>query len=94
MPHLRFHKDKIDSPHQAERCRSVVPVQLFVLKDEVGNDGKYHQGDALLDHLQLHQVEWSTVIHKADTVGRHLTAVLEKGNHPRESNHQIKGPVS
>ena len=71
----------------------MVPVKLFMLEGEVGNQGKHHQRDALLNHLQLYQRERATVTHKAQPVGRHLTTILEEGDHPREGNHQIEGPI-
>ena len=90
---LRFHEDEVDGGDEAEGGGGVVPVELLVLEDEVGDDGKDHQRDALLDNLQLHEVEGASVIDEAETVGWHLTTVLEEGDHPREGNHQIKGPV-
>ena len=60
----------------------MVPVELLMLKDEIGDDSKHHEGDALLDDLQLYKVEGTTVVDKSDTVGWNLAAVLEKGNHP------------
>lgn len=71
----------------------MVPVELFVLEDEVGNDGEYHEGDAFLDNLQLHKVEGTTIVYEANSVGRNLAAVLKESNHPREGYNQIKGPV-
>ena len=71
----------------------MVPVELLVLEDEVGNDGEDHQRDALLNDLKLDEVEGASVVNEADAVGRHLTAVFEEGNHPREGDDQIEGPV-
>ena len=73
---LRLHKDKVDSGYETEGCCCVVPVQLLVLEDEVRNDCEDHQRDALLDHLQLHEVEGTTVIDEANSVGWHLATVL------------------
>ena len=71
----------------------MVPVELLVLEDEVGNDSKDHQRDALLDDLELHEVEGATIVDEANAVGRNLTTVLEEGDHPREGDDQIEGPV-
>ena len=60
----------------------MVPVQLLVLETEVGNHGKHNQRDALLNHFQLYEVEWTAIVDKSDAVGGDLTSVLEKGNHP------------
>ena len=90
---LWFHKDKIDGCDETESCSCMVPVELFVLKDEVSYDSKYHKGYAFLNDFQLHKVEGASIVYKADTIGWNLAAVLKKGNHPRESDDQIKGPV-
>ena len=50
----------------------MVPVKFLMLEDEIGDQSKHHQRDALLDHLQLHKIERAAIIHKADAVGRHL----------------------
>ena len=71
----------------------MVPVKLLMLEGEVGNQGEHHQRDTLLDDLQLHQRERATVAHKAQTVGWHLTAILEESDHPREGDDQVEGPV-
>lgn len=71
----------------------MVPVQRLSLEHNVGNDGKYGQGYALLYNLQLYQREWSPVADKAQSVGRYLTTILEEGNAPRESNHPYEWPV-
>ena len=71
----------------------MIPMQLLMLEDEVGYQGEHHQRDALLDHLELHEVERTTVIHKAEAVGRHLTAILEEGDGPREGDDQKQRPV-
>ena len=90
---LGFHKDEVDGSDETEGRCSMVPMELFMLEDEVGNDGKYHKGNALLDHLQLNKVEGTAVVCKAYAVGGNLTAVLEESNHPRESDNQIERPV-
>ena len=62
--YLRFHKYEIDGCYETEGRSSMVPVQLFVLEDEVRNHGKHHQRDTLLNDLQLYEVERSAVVHK------------------------------
>ena len=88
-----FHEDEVDGGDEAEGCGGMIPVELLVLEDEVGDDGEDHQRDALLDDLELHEVEGTAVVDEADAVGRHLTAVFEEGDHPREGDDQIEGPV-
>ena len=71
----------------------MVPMELLVLEDKVGDNGEDYQRDALLDHLELDKVKRTTIINKADAVGRNLTAVLEEGYHPREGNNEVERPV-
>ena len=71
----------------------MVPMQMGTLEHDVGNDTKDCQRDALLNHLQLNEVEGTAVLYEANAVGRHLTAVLKEGDAPRESNHPDKRPV-
>ena len=89
----RLFEYEIHGEHKADECREVVPVQVLPLEEDVGDDAEDNQRDDFLYDFELHQVERSAVVDEADTVGRHLTAVLEKGNHPREGNDQIEGPV-
>ena len=64
----------------------MVPMQMSALEHDVGNDTEHGQRDAFLDDLQLNEVEWTAVIYKSQTVGRHLTAVFKEGDAPRESD--------
>ncbi len=72
----------------------MVPVQVSALEHDVGNDGKDSQRDTLLDDFQLYEVEGTAIVDKAQSVGWHLTAVLEEGNYPREGNDADEGPVA
>ena len=69
-------------------------MEMVALKEDVGDDGEDGQRDALLNHLQLHQVEWAAVVDEPQPVGRHLAAILEKGNAPRESDDAQQRPVA
>ena len=89
---LRFHEYEIDGSYQTESGSSMIPMQLFVLENQVGNQGEHHQRDALLNDFELHQIERATVIHKAETVGGHLTAIFQEGDAPREDNDAEKRP--
>jgi len=71
----------------------MVPMQLLPLEDQVGYHAEDNQGDDFLYDFQLHQREWTTIINKADSVGRHLAAVFEEGNCPRETNDAEERPV-
>ena len=71
----------------------MIPMQVCALKQDVGNDGEDAQRDALLDDLQLHEVEWSAVTLEAYSVCGHLTTVLKEGNNPREGDDANQWPV-
>lgn len=88
------HKYQIDGADDEEECQYVVPVQVGTLKHNVSNDTEYCQRDALLDDLQLYEVEGAAVLDEADAVGRNLTAVLQKGYAPGEYNNSKKWPVA
>ena len=68
-------------------------MQMGALEHDVGNDTEHGQRDALLDDLQLDEVEGTSVLDKAETVGRHLTAVFQEGDAPRESYNANERPV-
>jgi hypothetical protein len=57
-------------------------MQGGALEHDVGYDGKDGQRDALLDDLQLYEVEWASVVNKSQSVSWYLAAVLEEGDHP------------
>ena len=40
---LGFHEDEVYSGDEAEGCGGMVPVELLVLEDDVGDDGEDHQ---------------------------------------------------
>ena len=92
--HLLIHKYQINGTDDKEECQDVVPVQVGALEHDVGNDAEYGQRDALLDDLQLNEVEGAAILDEADTVGRNLTAVLQKGDAPREYDDAKERPVA
>lgn len=56
---------------------------------------KKHKDDErnhLLDDLELHQTKGTAIADKADAIGRHLEAILEESDTPRESNNGNHGP--
>ena len=71
----------------------MVPVQALSLEHHVRHYGEDYKTDALLYHLQLHKVERSAVVYKANAVCRHLAAILEEGYSPRESYDTYQRPV-
>ena len=68
-------------------------MQVGALEHDVGNDAEHGQRDALLDDLQLNEVERAAVLDEAETVGGYLTAVFEEGNAPREDDDAYQWPV-
>ena len=69
-------------------------MQVGALEHDVGNDAEHGQRDTLLDDLQLNEVEGTAVLDETKTVGRHLTAVFEEGNAPREYYNAEERPVA
>lgn len=72
----------------------MVPVQILTLEQDVGYHGEHSQADALLYHLQLHQVEGTAVALETHTVGRYLAAILKKGYTPTEGDDAQQRPVA
>ena len=69
-------------------------MQMGSLEHDVGYYTENGQRDALLNDLQLDEIERSSVFHKAQSVGGYLTAIFEKGNHPREGDDTNEWPVA
>ena len=72
----------------------MVPVQMGALEQDVGNHTEDGQGDALLNDLQLNEVEGTTVLDESNTIGRNLAAILEKGYHPRKGDNTDEWPIA
>ena len=53
-------------------------MQILTLKEDIGDDGKYTETDALLDDLELNEIERTAIAIESHTVGRHLTAILKE----------------
>ena len=71
----------------------MVPMQVCALKHDVGNDTEHRQRDALLDDLQLDEVEGSSILDEAEPIRRHLAAVFEEGDAPREYDDPDEWPM-
>ena len=71
----------------------MVPLHGLALEKEGDDDGEDGQGDHLLDHLELHQVEGTAVPVEADAVRRNGEAVLEEGDAPREEDDEDERPA-
>ena len=91
---LLFHEDEIDGSDEAEECRSMVPMQALSLEEDVGDDGEDDERHALLNHLELNQVEGTAIIDESNSVGGYLTAVFEEGDGPAECDDSDEGPVA
>lgn len=60
----------------------MVPVQVFVLEEHRHEDGEHRERYHLLNHLELDEREWASILGKPDAVGWHHEQVLEKGDTP------------
>ncbi len=72
----------------------MVPMQVLTLEQDIGYHGEYAQTDTFLYHLQLHKVERTAIALKTHAVGRHLAAILKKGNAPTEGYHPKQRPMA
>ena len=72
----------------------MVPMQALSLEEDVGDDGEDDERHALLNHLELNQVEGTAIIDESDSVGRYLTAVFEEGDRPTEGDDSYQRPVA
>jgi len=77
-----FHEHQVDSTDDKEESQEVVPVEVLVLEHDVGDDSEDSQRDTLLYDLELYEVEGATVAFEAQSVGRHLAAILEESDAP------------
>ena len=57
-------------------------MQILALKEDIGDDGKYTETDALLDDLELNEIERTEIALESHSVGLHLTAILKERNAP------------
>ena len=90
---ILLHKDEIDGANDEQEGQNVVPMQVVALKHNVRDDGENGQRNTFLNDFQLHERERTAVVDEAETVGRHLAAILEKGDGPREANDGNQRPV-
>ena len=68
-------------------------MQVGALKQDVGDDGEDTQRDALLNDLQLNEVEGTSILYETETISGYLAAVFEEGYHPRKGDDSDEGPV-
>ena len=68
-------------------------MQVLTLEHYVGYYSKDTKADALLDDLKLYEIKRSAIALEPKTICRHLTAIFQEGNAPREENHSKQGPL-
>ena len=91
--HRLFHENQIDGTNDKEESQNMVPMQMRTLEQDVRDDSEDCQRDAFLNDFQLYEVKRSAIAFKTYSVGRNLTAVFEKGNHPRKGDDADNRPV-
>lgn len=69
-------------------------MQLLSLEEDVGYDTEDNKRYYLLNDLELHKSEWTTIAYEADAIGRYLTAILKESNYPRKDYNAYEGPVA
>lgn len=72
----------------------MIPLQMLTLKQHTCNQRKDRKTDDLLYDLELDKREGTSVTGKANTIGRHLQAILEESNTPTECYDCDKRPIA
>ena len=72
----------------------MVPMEVFALKHEGGDDGEDGERDYFLYDLELHQRIGSAIADEAQFVGWHLQGILEESDAPREYDDEPQGPTA
>ena len=84
-----FLENQPDRRHKKGSSQQMVPSQRFMLEEEEGESGEDHEGDHLLQHLELHQRERPSVQVAANSIRRDLKHIFEEGNAPGACNESI-----
>ena len=90
---MLFHEDEIDRKYKAHEGSQMVPLQRLSLEKQMGNDAEDNERYDLLNNLQLHEREEAAIAFETNSIGRHLTAIFEESNGPREGNDANEWPV-
>lgn len=85
---LQEHKEH--RGNKAAEGYEVVPLQGLSTEEDDSEEGKDGDGDNLLYHLKLHQGEGTAIAYKTDTIGRHLTGILEEGQKPTDEDDDVE----
>jgi len=88
-----FHKDEVNRTYNQQERKDMIPMEVLPLEQYVGYNGKHTKADTFLNDFQLNERKWASVFLKADTVGRNLTTILEKGYPPRKSDDAYQRPL-
>ena len=70
----------------------MVPLDGLALEKEGDNDGENGEGDNLLDHFQLEEIERTAVANETYAVCGNGEAVLEEGYPPGEEDDEDERP--
>jgi hypothetical protein len=90
---LSLQKNEEHRSDEAGEGYEVVPLQRFASEADNGEHREDSDGDNLLDDLELHECEGTAIAHEADTVGGHLTGILEESQTPADENDNVKWGV-
>ena len=71
----------------------VVPSESLRFEDRNHDDSEHRQRDSFLYDFQLNEVEWASILHGADAVGRNHEGILEQSDSPRHQNDKKERPV-
>ena len=69
-----------------EEGKDMVPTESFGLENRDDDDGEHGQWNGFLYDFQLDKVEWATVLHGTDAVGRNHERILEQRDTPRHED--------
>ena len=83
---ILFLKRKENRSYQTEERPKVVHAEALGLKEKDCQQGKYREGDNLLNNLQLEKRKWTATTHKAYTVGGNRQAVLKESHAPAQQD--------
>ena len=90
---LNLEEGEVDCGDEQKECYEVVPVQVLVLEKDGHQDGEHSERDNLLNDLELHETEGTSVFGIANAVGRYHEHILKQSDAPREENDSNQWPV-
>jgi hypothetical protein len=74
--------NKIHRQHQKGKTHKVIPLEFLIFEQYQGENGEHHQGNDLLNDLQLQQCKGAAIFLVPNLVGGYHEAILKKGNEP------------